>query len=161
MQKACTPFGDVRKKVRPEESDEQEKIPSVSSVSFVIGGLMAQEALKIILDLPPLKEYHVWDGAAGVFTALELIKRNDCFVCSSEYQLDAIPVRSAKNQTIDDFLVQLRYSFNLGDEMTVILGTSSVKSSEKPLSSLIRPEDIIRVIDPALSRPLKFQVQLD
>jgi molybdopterin/thiamine biosynthesis adenylyltransferase len=161
LQKACTPFGDARKKIRSEKSEEEEKIPSVSSVSFVIGGLMAQEALKIILELPPLKKYLFWDGGAGVFTALELTKRSDCFVCSSEYQLDAIPVRSAKNQTINDFIIQLQYSFNLGDEMTVLLGANSIERSQTPLSSLIQSEDIIRVIDPALSKPLKFQILLD
>ena len=161
LQKACTPFGDVRKKVREEPPKEDEKIPSVSSVSFVIGGLMAQETLKIILGLPPLKEYLFWDAAAGVFTALELAKRSDCFVCSSEYQLEAIPVRSAKDQTLTEFIAQLRYSFNFGDEMTLMVGTSVIKESQKPLSSLIRSKDIIRVIAPSLSKPLKFQVLLD
>ena len=90
LQKACTPFGDVRKKERKNESELEEKIPAVSSVSFVIGGLMAQETMKIILGLPPIKEYLFWDGTSGIFTSLELSKRDDCFVCSSKFQLEAI-----------------------------------------------------------------------
>ncbi len=160
LQKACTPFGEQRKESRQEESVD-EVIPSVSSVSFVIGGLMAQETLKILLKLPSLKEYLFWDGSAGVFTAIELSRREDCFVCSSEYQLNAIPVRSAIDQQIDDFIDQLRYSFNLGKEMIIIHGTITIDSSKEKLSNLLSSADIIRVIDPSLSKPLKFEISFD
>ena len=42
-----------------------------------------------------------------------------------------------------------------------MLGTSLLKESNKPLSSLIKSNDVIRVIAPALAKPLKFQVLLD
>ncbi len=160
LQKACTPFGEGRKEVRQEEPAE-ENIPSVSSVSFVIGGLMAQEALKILLKLSPLKDYLFWDGSVGVFTAIELSRRKNCFVCSSEYQLNAIPVRSALDQQINDFVTQLRYSFNLGKEMVMIHGTVKIDSSKEKLSTVLKSADIVRVIDPSLSKPLKFQVTFD
>ncbi len=160
LQKACTPFGDQRKESRKKKPVD-DVIPSVSSVSFVIGGLMAQETLKIILELPSLKEYLFWDGTAGVFTAVELSRRDDCFVCSSEYQLNAIPVRSAIDQLIGDFMNQLRYSFNLGKEMVMISGTQTISETSKRLNEIIDSEAILRVIDPSLSKPLKFQVYFD
>jgi hypothetical protein len=160
LQKACTPFGELRKQTREEEPDS-DKIPSVSSVSFVIGGLMAQETLKIILDMPPIKEYLFWDGTAGVFTSVELARREDCFVCSEEFQLHAILVSSAKNQLISEFVNQLRYSFNLGVEMRILLGASTLQISEDKVNEIIKSGDILRVIDPALSKPLKFKILLD
>ncbi|MHA1978610.1 MAG: HesA/MoeB/ThiF family protein [Candidatus Hodarchaeales archaeon] len=160
LQKACTPFGELRKEVRQKEPLD-EIIPSVSSVSFVIGGLMAQEALKILLELSTIKEYLFWDGTAGVFTAIELLRREDCFVCSSAYQLNAIPVRSDVDQQIDDFMDQLQYSFNLGKEMVMIHGTVKIDSSKEKLSEVLDSADIIRVIDPSLSKPLKFQISFD
>ncbi|MHA1236675.1 MAG: HesA/MoeB/ThiF family protein [Candidatus Hodarchaeales archaeon] len=160
LQKACTPFGELRKQTREEEPDS-DKIPSVSSVSFVIGGLMAQETLKIILDMPPIKEYLFWDGTAGVFTSVELARREDCFVCSEEFQLHAILVSSAKNQLMSEFVNQLRYSFNLGVEMRILLGASTLQISEDKVNEIIKSGDILRVIDPALSKPLKFKILLD
>jgi adenylyltransferase/sulfurtransferase len=160
LQKACTPFGEQRKESRQEEALD-EVIPSVSSVSFVIGGLMAQETFKILLKLPTLKEYLFWDGLAGVYTAIELSRREDCFVCSSEYQLNAIPVRSAVDQRISDFINQLRYSFNLGEEMVMIYGTVTIKNTDEKLISILESGNILRVIDPSLSKPLKFQVYYD
>ena len=160
LQKACTPFGELRKQTREEEPDS-DKIPSVSSVSFVIGGLMAQETLKIILDIPPIKDYLFWDGTAGVFTSVELARREDCFVCSEEFQLHAILVSSAKNQLMSEFVAQLRYSFNLGVEMRILLGASTLQISEDKVNEIIKSGDILRVIDPALSKPLKFKILLD
>ena len=160
LQKACTPFGELRKQKRNDQP-ESDLIPSVSSVSFVIGGLMAQETLKIVLDIPPIREYLFWDGTAGVFTSVELARREDCFVCSEEFQLSAILVRSAKNQSMSEFIAQLRYSFNLGVEMRILLGTSTLNITDDKVNKIIKPGDILRIIDPALSKPLKLKILLD
>jgi len=160
LQKACTPLGEQRKQKRNDQS-ESDDIPSVSSVSFVIGGLMAQETLKIILDLPPIKDYLFWDGTTGVFTSVELARREDCFVCSEEFQLNAILVRSAKNQMMSEFVAQLRYSFNLGVEMRILHGASMLQLLENKVKEVIKSGDILRVIDPALSKPLKLKILLD
>jgi len=160
LQKACTPLGEIRKQKRNDQPDS-DNIPSVSSVSFVIGGLMAQETLKIILDLPPIKDYLFWDGTAGVFTSVELARREDCFVCSEEFQLNAILVRSAKKQLMSEFIAQLRYSFNLGVEMRILHGTSTLHISEERVNRIIKSGDILRIIDPALSKPLKLKILLD
>ncbi|MHA2224222.1 MAG: HesA/MoeB/ThiF family protein [Candidatus Hodarchaeales archaeon] len=160
LQKACTPFGEVRKKDRLKEKDD-EYIPYISSVSFVIGGLMAQEALKIILGLPPSKEYLFWDGEAGIFTSLPLERRDDCFICSSRYQLQAIAVHSPLDQQLGDFAKQLRYSFNLGPEMDILLHAQKLKLSNEKIEAVFHTGDIFRVVDPTLSSPLKFQIFLD
>ncbi|MHA1941122.1 MAG: HesA/MoeB/ThiF family protein [Candidatus Hodarchaeales archaeon] len=160
LQEACTPFGDIRKQEREKTAVEKE-IPSVSSVSFVIGGLIAQEALKVILELPTLKEYLFWDGKSGTFTAIELARREDCFVCSSEYSLNAIPIRTFRDQTTNEFLNQLRYSFNLSLESTMLVGTKLLESTDKKLAEFLNPGDILRVIDTSLAKPLKFIVLLD
>ena len=160
LQEACTPFGEIRKQER-EENSEEEHIPSVSSVSFVIGGMMAQEALKLILELPVLKEYLFWDGESGTFTAIELMRREDCFVCSSEYSLNAIPIRISQDQTTSDFLIQLRYSFNLSLDSAMLVGTKMLESTDAKLSDILNPGDILRVLDTSLSKPLKFIVLLD
>ncbi len=160
LQKACTPFGEIRKKERSQEIQD-EIIPSVSSVSFVIGGLMAQEALKIIMKLPPLKEYLFWDGRAGIFTSVPLKRRDDCIVCSPKFKLKAILIRSPKDQSIKDFGTQLRYSFNLSSDMFMLYKTKKLSLSKKRVGKVFSEDAIFRVIDPSLSFPLKFQILLD
>ncbi len=160
LQKACTPFGEVRKETRPTESEE-EYIPYVSSVSFVLGGLMAQEALKVILRLPPLKEYLFWDAEAELFTSVPLERREDCIVCSPRYQLKAIPIRSPIDQQLGDFMAQLRYSFNLSSEMALLFQTQRLSISEEKIGSIFQSGAIFRVVDPTLSTPLKFMINLD
>ncbi|MHA2245572.1 MAG: HesA/MoeB/ThiF family protein [Candidatus Hodarchaeales archaeon] len=159
LQKACTPFGEVRKEIRPKETDE-EFIPYVSSVAFVIGGLMAQEALKIILGLPPLKEYLFWDGEAGIFTSVPLERREDCIVCSPRYQLQAIPIHSPADQQLRDFVVQLQYSFNLGSDASLLFQTQQLTISKEKIGNIFQSGDIFRVVDPTLSTPMKFVINL-
>ncbi len=160
LQKACTPFGEVRKEIHPEEKEE-EFIPYVSSVSFVIGGLMVQEALKIILGLPPLKEYLFWDGKAGIFTSVPLERREDCIVCSPRYQLKAIPIRSPSDQQLKDFVIQLQYSFNLGPEMAILFQTQKLAITSERVGKIFTSGAIFRVVDPTLSSPLKFEIIFD
>lgn len=160
LQKACTPFGEVRKERRPEEKEE-EIIPYVSSVSFVIGGLMAQEALKIILGLPPLEEYLFWDGKAGLFTSVPLERREDCIVCSPRFRLDAIPIRSPTDQKLKDFVLQLQYSFNLGSEMAILSQTQILEITDERVGKIFSSGTIFYVVDPALSSPLKFEIIID
>ncbi|MFX1515556.1 MAG: ThiF family adenylyltransferase [Promethearchaeota archaeon] len=160
LQKACTPFGEVRKENQPEEENE-EYIPYVSSVSFVIGGLMAQETLKILLGLSPLEEYLFWDGEAGKFTSIPLKRRDDCIVCSSRYQLQAIPIRSPIDQQFNDFMAQLRYSFNLSSEMALLHQTQRITLSEEEVGKILESGAIFRIVDPTLSAPLKFVINLD
>ncbi|MFW9855462.1 MAG: ThiF family adenylyltransferase [Candidatus Thorarchaeota archaeon] len=159
LQKACTPFGSERKVTRKEE--DVEDVPSVSSVAFVIGGLMAQEALKIILGIPPMAAYFFWDGRVGAFTSVPLERRPDCFICSTRFQLDIIPVRSPANQSLRDFVHQLRYSFNLGEKSIIMVQSSTIPISDLPIVEVFESGDIFRVIDPVLASPLKFRIQLD
>lgn len=160
LQKACTPFGEKRKEIKANKIEE-EYIPYVSSISFVIGGLMAQEALKIILELPPLHEYLFWDGEAGIFTSVPLKRRQDCIVCSPRYQLEAIPIRSPLDQKLRNFIDQLRYSFNLSSEMALLYQTRELTSSEEEVGNVLRSGEIFRVVDPTLSAPLKFVINFD
>ncbi|MHA1228973.1 MAG: HesA/MoeB/ThiF family protein, partial [Candidatus Hodarchaeales archaeon] len=159
LQKACTPFGEVRKDVR-KEVEKEEYIPSVSSVSLVIGGLMAHEALKIINGIPPMSNYLFWDGTSGLFTAVPLERRKDCFVCSKMYHLDVIPIYVSNKQTLREFIQQLRYSFNLGLELKLLFETRNIEISEKLISEELKDGDIFRVIDPSIPTPLKFKLYL-
>ncbi len=160
LQKACTPFGEVRKEGRPDETEE-EVIPYVSSVAFVIGGLMAQETLKIILGLTPSADYLFWDGEAGIFTSVPLERREDCIVCSPRYLLQAIPIHSPADQQLKDFVVQLQYSFNLGSEMALLFQTQKLTISNEKIGNIFQSGSIFRVVDPTLSNPLKFEIVLD
>jgi molybdopterin/thiamine biosynthesis adenylyltransferase len=57
------------------------KIPSFSTVSALIGSIQANEAMKIILDMKPLKGVLVVDLANNVFQIMELKKKKNCFIC--------------------------------------------------------------------------------
>jgi molybdopterin/thiamine biosynthesis adenylyltransferase len=160
LQKACTPFGPERKVSRQDEEINDE-VPSVSSVSFVIGGLMAQEAMKVILGIPPMAAYFFWDGRVGAFTTVPLKRREDCFICSARFQLDVIPVRSPANQSLRGFVQQLRYSFNLGEKSILMVQSSTLPISESSVGEIFKSGDTFRVIDPVLTTPLKFTIQID
>lgn len=161
LQKACTPFGAVRKELYSVDKGEDEIVPSLSSVSFVIGGLMAQQTLKIVLGLPPLKKYLFWDGKAGIFTSVPLKRRENCFVCSETYHLTSISIHSPKNQTLNDFLLQLQYSFNLGPDATILYQTSQLRPSKEFVGDIFKTGDVFRVVDPILTTPLKFKINVD
>jgi len=160
LQKACTPFGEVRKEIR-EIVEERKYIPSVSSVSLVIGGLMAQETLKIINGIPTMNNFLFWDGESGQFTSVPLERRKTCFVCSDTYHLDIIPIYSSKDQKFSEFIEQLRYSFNLGFEMKILHGTQHMAITDVLLGTEFQNGEIIRVIDPSIPTPLKFKIYLD
>ncbi|NHJ02796.1 MAG: ThiF family adenylyltransferase [Candidatus Heimdallarchaeota archaeon] len=160
LQKACTPFGEVRKAIRGEEEVDAYQ-PAVSSVSFVIGGLMAQEVFKIVLGLKPLSEYLFWDGDAGVFTSLALQRRENCIICSDHYQLRETIIHSPSDQTLLDFANQLRYSFNLGPNMRILYKAKEIALTSDYMNTIFQSGAIFRVVDPLLSFPAKFKVILD
>ncbi len=160
LQKACTPFGEVRKATR-EEDQTKDYLPSVSSVSFVIGGLMAQEAFKIILGMDPLSEYLFWDAKNGIFTSVSLIRRDDCIICSDHFQISETVVHSPSKQKLTDFAKQLRYSFNLGPNMRILHRAKEISVSRKHMKTVFESGAVIRVVDPLLSHPVKFKIILD
>ena len=70
---ACTPLGEMRKEMADEK--EEPKLPSVATLSSIIGGLMSQEIMKIILEIgKPLDNFLFYDGLTNAFTELQLAK---------------------------------------------------------------------------------------
>ncbi|NDB79655.1 HesA/MoeB/ThiF family protein, partial [archaeon] len=80
LAQACSPLGEERK----EEKNNIEKIalPSISTLSSIIGGLMSQEIIKLILGVGSLvKNYLFYDGLSNSFTELELKRTKECPLC--------------------------------------------------------------------------------
>ncbi len=155
LQKACTPPGRERKeKIEPEP-----KVPSVVSVSTVIGGLMVQEATKLILGMKKqvLYEYLFWDGLTEVFTRIPLERREDCEVCSSRYRLEGIPFIGDHNETFDELIERIKITFE-AQEPTLMVRMKSIEvNGNIELKNIFQENDTLFIIDKAIPQPKKLR----
>ena len=118
LQKACTPPGEFRKKQVPDiQLEKEDFFPALGSLSFVIGGLMAQETLKIALEQDFLKEYLFIDlTKQPVFLLVPLSKREDCIVCSTKYKLHGIPFHIDNQDSYSSLIQRIAIQFNIKPE---------------------------------------------
>lgn len=158
LSKACTPFGKTRKKSL-EQNDEENSIPTISSVSMVIGGFMANEAIKLLMNIPVLKNYAFWDLKNDSFTKLKLKRSEECFVCSNEYVIKAIPIEIDINNSIFDLVDQIRYSFNLKSEIILTDGIEVKLVDSSKIANSFDIHNPFYVITDEIPRPLKFKIK--
>ena len=158
LQKACTPLGDVRR-TQAYVDTEEENIPSVASVSFTIGGIMAQECTKLLLGKQDmvLTEYIFWDGLSQSFTNMPLQRREDCVVCSERFQLSGIPFSVNSSETLKDLKNRLAIQFG-GEGITILKGTQVLAEENILLGTILGKGDILRVISEDLPGPIKLRV---
>lgn len=163
LQKACTPIG-TRREAKQEEPEE--KVPSVSSVSFVIGGLMTQECFKIILEMEDsvLREYLFWDGVSESFTRMPILKNESCVVCSSQYRLEGIPMVGSAEEPLEDFLARVCLTLGLpsvpASLQAVVKAQRIDEDRNVSLGSIIQDGDLMYLFSDDLPKAVKLRVSL-
>ncbi|MFX1255183.1 MAG: ThiF family adenylyltransferase [Promethearchaeota archaeon] len=158
LKKSCTLPGEIRK----DFEEEEEKFPALASVGMVIGGLMAQEVVKLILGKHEelLKEYLFWDGLKQAFTVIPLIKNPKCIVCSSKYLLEGIPYATSNQESLVDFLHRIKHAFNLEDP-SFIHEAYELKMDNRQLGQIFKNGSVIYVNDKTQPSPLKLKLILE
>jgi len=167
LQKACTPPGEYRN-VEKEEIDIVDEtddfFPALGSVSSVIGGFMAQEVLKIILDMNYLKEYFFLDLRSNSFLKLPLSIRDNCIVCSEKFKISGIPVSFDKNETVKEFKARMNLLFNLNVTNTELIhNLKSLNDNSILVESLFQENNqiVIYLSSPNLSVPKKLSLEME
>ncbi|MHB8954150.1 MAG: HesA/MoeB/ThiF family protein [Pirellulaceae bacterium] len=73
------------------------KVPTAPTISSMIGGLQAQEALKLIHDLPVLAgEALIYNGVASRFYRTQFQRRDDCMSHETYAAPQELPLRAAQ-----------------------------------------------------------------
>ncbi len=163
LQKSCTRPEEVNLQVHDEQSqlnNELQMIPTVAPVSTVIGGMMAQECVKLLLGLPHLKEYLFWDAKSQTFTKIPLNRRENCFACSDKFRLKGIPLSLSLNETLAELLQRVKILFNLKNPSLAIesrmLGDEETRKKIRELLSSYNFPSFLFIFDESLPKPLKI-----
>lgn len=157
LQKMCTPPGKVRKKLRTEE----DKIPTVASVVTVIGGIQAQEVLKILLGIPNIPENYVfYDGISQTLTKLKLERNPECVVCSDKYRVKGVEYTLEKQETIGQLKNRLIVSYGLANPDIIVRDKIILDDSVKISDLGLETGDLVFVIDERIAKPLKLKIKI-
>lgn len=121
LAQACTPLGEARQELG--EIKEEVTLPSVSTLSSIISGLMSQEIIKLILDVGNvLDNYLFYDGLHNSFTQLKLEKNNKCPICGTGNKLESQQAIVFPNETVKDFKKRVALAFGMADPRLMIKG---------------------------------------
>ncbi len=156
LAQACTPIGEERRKRQEEEHAEEAKLPAVSTLSAIIGGLMAQEALKLIQGIgKPIENYLFYDGLNNAFTDLKLARNKECPNCGELYNLQQVQFVVSENEPIGAIKTRLALTYGLSEPEIMVQGY--FLESEKTLSNYnIKEESLAFVMDKNLAAPIKL-----
>ncbi len=159
LAQACTPFGDERKKDR-DELEEELPLPAVATLSSIIGGLMAQEALKILLNLGTnIDNYLFYDGLNNAITILTLAKNKECPACGEMYELEQIEFVVNPKETVKDLILRLALTYGLEKPDIMIQGQLLEIDKEIEETNLSQ-KAVAFVLDKNLAKPIKIVIQV-
>jgi adenylyltransferase/sulfurtransferase len=74
-------YAEVMELKNPCENLDYDAVASFSSVASIVAGIQANEAMKIIVGLPPLKGALLLDVLNNSYSVLPLKRNKSCFVC--------------------------------------------------------------------------------
>jgi len=159
LAQACTPFGDERKKERKEEKEEEPKLPAVATMSAIIGGIMAQETLKILLDIgEPLDNYLFYDGLHNATTIVKLERNPDCPACGDVYKLKKVKFAISEKEKVSDLLVRLALTYGLSNPDILYKGKLLNKDITLKEAG-IKNNAVVFVIDKNLAKPISVVLE--
>ncbi|MFX0091339.1 MAG: ThiF family adenylyltransferase, partial [Candidatus Hodarchaeota archaeon] len=158
LRKVCTLPGEGREEL----DEEDEKFPALAPVGTVIGGLMAQEVIKILLGKHSelLRDYLFWDGLNQVFTPIPLVKNSKCIVCSSKYLLKGIPFAASAQDNLKHFFQRIKLAFNLEDPL-LMHDAYELKIDDRTLGQIFKEGSLIYITDKTQPSPLKLRLILE
>lgn len=154
LQKACTLPGEARR----EKEQEKEIFPMISTTTTVIGGIQAQEALKIILKRKDLLDnYLFYDGLSQSFTKIRLVRNPSCVVCSPKYRTIGVKYVVSLEEPIQELKNRLIMTYGLQNPKIIIEG-KIVPDDTVLKDAGVKEGDPIFVNDKNLASPIKLIV---
>lgn len=158
LAQACSPFGEERKKER-QEIEIEPPLPAVATLSSIIGGIMAQEALKLILELgEKLTNYLFYDGLPNATTIIELKKSKECPACGEMYKLEQIEFVAHPTETVKELRMRLMLTYGL--EKPDLMSQGKLLEAESLIDDVMETEKtVIYVLDKNLAQPIKIVLQ--
>ncbi len=158
LAQACTPFGEERKKEREEE--EEPPLPAVATMSSIIGGLMSQEALKVLLKMGEnLENYLFYDGLNNATTILHLVRSDDCPTCGDLYKLEQIQFVASPKETVKDLSLRLALTYGLEKPELMIEG-AFLDPDKQIQKCKLSEKNVAFVLDKNLAKPIKIVIQI-
>ncbi|MHA2357996.1 MAG: HesA/MoeB/ThiF family protein [Candidatus Heimdallarchaeaceae archaeon] len=158
LAQACTPFGEERKKDR-EEEEEVVRLPAVATLSSIIGGKMAQEALKLVLKMGrKLENYLFYDGLSNTTTIIPLSRMEECPACGDLYKLEQIEFIALPDETVKDLILRLALTYGLEKPEIMIKG--KILDGSKSIRSYLSKKSVAYVLDKNLAKPIKIVIQM-
>jgi hypothetical protein len=153
LSQACSPLGKARKKDRPDK--EEVTLPSVSTLSSIIAGLMSQEIIKGILSIGhPLSNYLFYDGLSNTFTTIELSRNPSCPICGMDSKMSKIEALAFAKETVGEFKQRIALAFGMADPQLMLRGKFLKEEDEL----MCNEGDTIFAIDERLAKPLKISI---
>ena len=165
LQKACTPPGERRKVEEDEKRKDEEarnKVPSISTVSTLIGSIQAQETLKLIMDgegTRILDNYLFYDGKAEAFTQVQLQRNPNCIVCGEKFSLKTIEYAIDKEEDISSLKNRLIASWGLEEPIRVISKGIILEDSVKIGELDTGGNETLYVYDHSLFKPMRLMLK--
>jgi molybdopterin/thiamine biosynthesis adenylyltransferase len=165
LQKACTPHGDRRKaeeKERTSEEEEKEKVPSIPTVSTLVGGIQAHETLKLIMgeeDTKILDNYLFYDGKSESFTQVQLQMNPDCIVCGEKFSLKTIKYAIDIEENVRSLKDRLIASWGLVEPIRVISDGVILEDNVKMGELDARENKALYVYDHSLFKPMRLMLR--
>ncbi len=156
LQKACTPPGERRK---AEEEEEKNKVPSIPTVSTLIGGIQAQETLKLIMggeSIKILDNYLFYDGKSESFTQVQLQRNLDCIVCGEKFSLKTIEYAIDEEENVRSLKDRLIASWGLVEPIRVISNGVILENNVKMRELDIGENEALYVYDHSLFKPMRL-----
>lgn len=164
LQKACTPPGKRRKQEsNPELKKKKNRIPSFSTISTIIGGIQAQETLKLILGgkkTPPLSNYMFYDGRSGLFTVLELKRNPECIACGEKYLLKTVEYAIDGHENVRSLKNRLIMSWGLVEPIRTILRGQILQDETRVGELNLGSKDALYVYDKSMYKPIRLLLRV-
>ncbi|MFW9852232.1 MAG: ThiF family adenylyltransferase [Candidatus Thorarchaeota archaeon] len=159
LAQACTPFGEERKKER-EKEEEEPPLPAVATMSSIIGGLMSQEALKILLNIgETIENYLFYDGLNNATTILHLVRSDDCPTCGELYKLEQIQFVASPTETVKDLSLRLALTYGLEKPELMIEG-EFLDPDKQIQKCKLSEKNVAFVLDKNLAKPIKIVIEI-
>ncbi|MHA2502178.1 MAG: HesA/MoeB/ThiF family protein [Candidatus Kariarchaeaceae archaeon] len=154
LAQACTPLGQARKELADEK--EEVTLPSVSTLSSIISGLMSQEIMKLLLEIGvPLKNYLFYDGLSNSFTELELRRNDNCPICGKTNELEKTEALAFRDELVGEFKARIALAFGLADPKLLHKG----KYLQEELKLTVENGDTIFALDDRLASPVGLKIR--
>ncbi len=119
LQKPCTPPGEARKEAVEEK--EEEKIPTLATVSTIIAGIQSQEIVKLLLGSEKILDgFLFYDGGSEALTKVELIQNPNCIICG-KYRMEGINFAVDPQDTIREIKNRVIMTWGLQEPMKVVI----------------------------------------